>query len=181
MFVCPSIRLSVYLSVLLSVCLFICLSILLPCRFSVPSPTLSLSHSLTHYLFLLPLSLSVSLRLPLSLISLPSQVAGVPLKDLSDILPTALILGYGEKVCSFLLLLCGLALIKTNHTWSPLTYKSMVRDKTVVEGKSQAAGPGGVGGAGGAGGWVENVSTRIDIYMWTLMCVLSVLDVTCVP
>jgi hypothetical protein len=55
-------------------------------------------------------------------------VAGVNPTDLSDILPTSLTHGYGEKVCSFLLLLCGIALMKTNHTWAPFGYKNTVRN-----------------------------------------------------
>ena len=56
------------------------------------------------------------------------QIAGVSQKDLIDILPTSLIHGYGEKVCTFLLLLCSLALIKTNHTWAPLIYKNLIKN-----------------------------------------------------
>ena len=57
------------------------------------------------------------------------KVAGVSPKDLTDILPTSLIHGYGEKVCTFLLLLCSLALIHSNHTWAPLSYKNFTKNK----------------------------------------------------
>lgn len=56
-------------------------------------------------------------------------MAGVSLKDLSEILPTSLLPGYGEKVCLFLLLLCGVVLKKKNHTWLPLNYKNMIRNE----------------------------------------------------
>ena len=68
--------------------------------------------------------------------------AGVAAKDLSDILPTALISGHGEKVCALLLALCGRALAATKHAWLPLKYTSLV----------VAAGSGGSGGGGSSGG-----------------------------
>ena len=55
-------------------------------------------------------------------------MAGVSLKDLSEILPTSLLPGHGEKVCSLLLLLCGIVLKKTNHTWMPLKYKNLIKN-----------------------------------------------------
>jgi hypothetical protein len=72
--------------------------------------------------------------------------AGVPAQDLADILPTALIAGHGEKVCTLLLALCGRALAAAKHTWLPLKYSSFV----------VAAGSGGSGsGGGGARQYVE--------------------------
>jgi hypothetical protein len=82
-------------------------------------------------LSLLTLSLSLSPYLSLSLLIdldgdaplmvskqllTAAQSVGMSTQDLSDILPTALIPGYGEKVCMFLLSLCGIALNLTSDS-----------------------------------------------------------------
>ena len=76
-------------------------------------------------------------------------MAGVSLKDLSEILPTSLLPGYGEKVCSLLLLLCGVVLKKTNHTWMPLKYKNLIKNDKK-----------GIGNNGSLeyDGWIEQVN-----------------------
>ena len=75
-------------------------------------------------------------------------MAGVSHKDLSEILPTSLLPGYGEKVCSLLLLLCGVVLKKTNHTWLPLKYKNLIKNDKK-----------GIGNKGSIeyDGWIEQV------------------------
>ena len=83
-------------------------------------------------------------------------MAGVSLKDLSEILPTSLLPGYGEKVCLLLLLLCGVVLKKKNHTWLPLKYKNMIRTD-----KKSA----GSGGSIEYDGWMEQVNDVILVSM----------------
>ena len=78
-------------------------------------------------------------------------VSGVPSRDLSEILPTALITGHGEKVCTFLLALCSCALVVTQHTWQPFryTYFSMNKPRThstMTNGSSGSNDNHGVGG-----------------------------------
>lgn len=88
-------------------------------------------------------------------------MAGVSLKDLSEILPTSLLPGYGEKVCLLLLLLCGVVLKKKNHTWLPLKYKNMIR----IEKKS-----GNSNGNIEYDGWIEQVLDSAIVFI--LKCLL---------
>ena len=76
-------------------------------------------------------------------------MAGVAAKDLSDILPTSLIYGYGEKTCSLLLMLCEILLLKIKHSWLPFKYDSQSRD---IEKKNKHQN-------GKGSGWIEDVST----------------------
>lgn len=81
-------------------------------------------------------------------------MAGVSHKDLSEILPTSLLPGYGEKVCSLLLLLCGIVLKKTNHTWLPLKYKNLIKnDKKGI----------GIKGSIEYDGWIEQVNLFLGL------------------
>ena len=82
-------------------------------------------------------------------------MAGVSLKDLSEILPTSLLPGHGEKVCLLLLLLCGVVLKKTNHTWSPLKYKNMIKKDKKSEGNN---------GNIAYDGWIEEVNTAVIFF-----------------
>jgi hypothetical protein len=65
-----------------------------------------------------------------------AQLCGVSPSELADILPTALIQGYGDKVCVFLTYLTKRALITAKHTWSPLTYKHMVRNENTEQNRT---------------------------------------------
>ena len=83
-------------------------------------------------------------------------MAGVSLKDLSEILPTSLLPGYGEKVCLLLLLLCGVVLKKKNHTWLPLKYENMIKnEKKSLNNKSNIE----------CDGWIEQVISIICFYI----------------
>jgi hypothetical protein len=84
-------------------------------------------------------------------------MAGVSLKDLSEILPTSLLPGYGEKVCLFLLLLCGVVLKKKNHTWLPLKYKNMIRNEKKSVGSN---------GYIEYDGWIEQVNSSVWFFNW---------------
>lgn len=75
-------------------------------------------------------------------------ISGVPSRDLSEILPTALITGHGEKVCTFLLALCSCALVVTQHTWQPFryTYFSMKQSRTTQSSTMKTGGSSGNNG-----------------------------------
>ena len=77
-------------------------------------------------------------------------MAGVAPKDLSDILPTSLIYGYGEKTCSLLLMLCEILLLKIKHSWLPFKYESQSGE---IEGKNKNK------NFAKSSGWIEDVST----------------------
>lgn len=51
-----------------------------------------------------------------------ASAAGIPSTELSEVIPTSLLPGYGEKVCTFLLLLCDRALAASGKLGKALVY-----------------------------------------------------------